>query len=213
MNKKKNGTANSEERLLVAREAAMLLYKGLAEEYKQAKIMANENLLVKTFPSNYEIAIELDRIADEMEGDSRKELISKMRRGALELMCLLKEFNPRLTGSVWRGTARAGSDIDIIVYSFDPNEVVRILKSNNYEIHEDRWIKVDFNNMKKAFFNLKTILKNNSEAEITVRGLDDFGIDEKCEIYGDSRKGYSMMQLRNVLKKNALKKCIPSKKS
>ncbi len=49
--------------------------------------------------------------------------------------------------------------------------------------------------------------------EITVRGSDDLGIDEKCEIYGDSRRGLYIEQLRNVLNKDALKKFIPSKKS
>ncbi len=158
LSKKSSESLDSKERALVAREAAMLIYRGLAEEYKQAKTMASENLRVKGLPSNYEIAIELDKIADEMEGESRKELIIKMRKKALELMCLLEKFNPRLTGSVWRGTARKGSDVDIIVYASNPDEVVKTLESSNYKIREKRWIKVDFNNLIKSFFNIKAIL-------------------------------------------------------
>lgn len=212
MTKEKTNSISSKEHILVAREAAKLLYRGSVEEYKHAKIMASKNLGLERFPSNYEIALEIDKIADEMEGDSRKELITEMRKRALELMSTLNKFNPILTGSVWRGTARKGSDIDIIVYASKPSEIIKILESNNYKVNEKRWIKVDFNNQTKSFFNIKLLIDKNEELEITVREPDDLGIVEKCEIYGDSRKGLSIVQLKNVLKKDALRKFIPSSK-
>ncbi len=212
LNKEKTNSISSKERILVTKEAAKLLYRGSVEEFKQAKIMASKNLGLERFPSNYEIALEIDKIADEIEGDSRKELITEKRKIALELMSALKKFNPILTGSVWRGTARKGSDIDIIVYASKPSEIIDILESNNYKVNEKRWIKVDFNNQKKSFFNIKLLIDKNEEVEITVRGPEDLGIVEKCEIYGDSRKGLSIVQLKNVLKKDVLKKFIPSSK-
>jgi len=90
----------------VAREAALLLYTSQEKEYKQAKKRAAETLGVRVLPSNLEVAEELDRIAEEREGASRKELLLRMRREAREIMEILEEFNPRLVGSVWRGTAR-----------------------------------------------------------------------------------------------------------
>lgn len=191
----------------------MLLYTGNAKEYMQAKIMATKKLGIKRYPSNYKIAIELDRIADELEGKERKELIIKMRKKALKLMRLLKEYSPRLTGSVWRGTARIGSDIDILVYAFDPSEIVQIIKKNNFRIIEKKWIKTDFHNSIKSFFNIRVAIDMDQESEITVRGMDDVEIIEKCEIYGDLRKGLSIEQLINILNKDALKKFVPKKRS
>ena len=193
----------------------MLLYKGIAKEYMQAKIMATKKLGIQRYPSNYEIAIELDRIADEFEGKERKEFIIKMRKMALKLMRLLKEYNPRLSGSVWRGTARIGSDIDILVYASDPSKIVQIIKKNNFKIIEKKWIKTDFNKFIKSFFNIRTAInieQMEQEFEITVRGVDDTEIIEKCEIYGDLRKGLSIEQLINILNKDALKKFVPKKR-
>ena len=100
----------------VAKEAARLLYTGAAEEYKQAKEEAARSLGVKAMPSNYEVAVELDLQAEEAEGEERQHLLLGMRRDALKVMRTLGEFDPRLIGSVWRGTARKGSDIDISVF-------------------------------------------------------------------------------------------------
>ena len=52
-----------------------------------------------------------------------------MRKGALKIMKPLANFYPVLIGSVWRGTIKAGSDIDIAVYSDDVQEIVNILKA------------------------------------------------------------------------------------
>ena len=53
----------------VAREAALLLYTGQEREFLQAKRRAAEILGVRILPSNREVAEELDRIADEREGE------------------------------------------------------------------------------------------------------------------------------------------------
>lgn len=197
----------------LAREAAMLLYRGLAKEYKQAKIMAAKNTGTKKFPDNFEIALELDKIAEEIEGPSRNVLIMEMREKSLELMNTLKEYNPKLIGSVWRGTVTKNSDLDIIVYANDSNHVVRTLKSCSYEIIDKRWVKVNLDQTIKSFLNIKVGLINGKEAEIIVREIEDQDILEKCDIYGDLKKGLPREQLIKVLKKDPLKKFIPLRKS
>jgi predicted nucleotidyltransferase len=52
----------------VAREAATLLYYGAEKEYKQAKQKAAKTLGTKFLPSNLDVALELDKIAQENEG-------------------------------------------------------------------------------------------------------------------------------------------------
>ena len=108
----------------VAREAAFLLYTSQEKEYKQAKKRATETLGARVLPSNFEVAEELDRIAEEREGAQRKELLLRMRREAREIMTALEDFNPRLVGSVWRGTARQNIDIDILTFSQDPIQLL-----------------------------------------------------------------------------------------
>ena len=113
----------------VAREAATLLYFGAEKEYKQAKDKAAQTFGVHFLPSNLEVALELDKIAEENEGPKRKERLIQMRKEALTVMQLLSGFCPVLIGSVWRGTIKRGSDIDIAVYGDDPEEIVNSLKA------------------------------------------------------------------------------------
>ena len=70
----------------VAREAATLLYYGAEKEYKQAKDKAAQTLGANFLPSNLEIALELDKIAEENEGEKRKDRLIEMRTEALEVM-------------------------------------------------------------------------------------------------------------------------------
>ncbi|WP_455277653.1 nucleotidyltransferase domain-containing protein [[Eubacterium] cellulosolvens] len=213
MSKHKAELINAKNRKTLAREAATLLYRGLAKEYKQAKIMAVKNIGTKKFPDNYEIAIELDKIAEELEGPSRNKLIIEMRKKSLELMNILKEYNPKLIGSVWRGTVKKNSDLDIIVYANNSNYVLKALESRSYKIIDKRRVKVNFDQTIRSFLNIKVGLNNGKEAEITVREIEDQDLSEKCDIYGDTKKGLSREQLIKVLKKDPLKKFIPLRKS
>jgi predicted nucleotidyltransferase len=212
LSKHKAELIDAKNKTTLAREAATLLYRGLAKEYKQAKIMAAKNIGTKKFPDNFKIALELDKIAEEIEGPSRNKLIIEMREKSLELMTTLKDYNPKLIGSVWRGTVTKNSDLDIIVYANESNNVVRALKSRSYEIIDKRWVKVNLDQTIKSFLDIKVGLKNGKEAEIIVREIEDQDILEKCDIYGDLKTGLSREQLIKVLKKDPLKKFIPSRK-
>ncbi|MCW4033170.1 MAG: nucleotidyltransferase domain-containing protein [Candidatus Bathyarchaeota archaeon] len=213
MSKHKAELIDVKNRITLAREAATLLYRGLAKEYKQAKIMAAKNIGTKKLPDNFEIALELDKIAEEIEGPSRNLLIMEMREKALELMNTLKEYNPKLIGSVWRGTVTKNSDLDIIVYANDSNHVVKALKLCSNEIIDKRWVKVNLDQTIRSFLNIKVGLNNGKEAEIIVREIEDQDISEKCDTYGDLKTGLSREQLIKVLKKDPLKKFIPLRKS
>ncbi|MBE0632953.1 nucleotidyltransferase domain-containing protein, partial [Candidatus Bathyarchaeota archaeon] len=111
----------------VAREAARLLYNRTVKEYKDAKEMAASSLGTRALPSNFEVAEELDKITEEREGLIRLSRLMEMRQIALRVMNALKDNDPTLIGSVWRGTPRMGSDIDIVVYSENWREVEKKL--------------------------------------------------------------------------------------
>ena len=195
----------------VAREAARLLYNRSVKEYKDAKENAAASLGVKALPSNYEVATELDRLADEAEGPERRSRLIEMREAALEVMRKLRRWGPRLMGSVWRGTARVGSDIDVIVYG-DPDEVEREL-SRTYNV-EGRDVEG---------FTLEGLPRSTTHIRLTVRGyetevvvrspadMDAYG-DDRCEIYGDPWWGLGVEELVNLMRVDPLRRFIPKRR-
>jgi predicted nucleotidyltransferase len=194
----------------VAREAARLLYTGAVEEYKHAKEQAARNLGVNAKPSNYEVAMELDLLSDQMEGEERKRLLVSLRGQALALMRLLSEYDPVLIGSVWRGTARRGSDVDINVYS-DPGEVKSRLRSAGYTIEDTR---------EEAFTQRGRTVRSThvfvalegAKGEVVVRPPEERGEAERCEIYGDAKRGLRLVELEKLMKTDPLRKFVPGRR-
>jgi predicted nucleotidyltransferase len=194
----------------VAREAALLLYTSQEKEYKQAKKRATETLGVRVLPSNLEVAEELDRIAEEREGASRKRLLLRMRREAREIMETLEEFNPRLVGSVWRGTARQNSDIDIVTFSQDPVQVLKQLQEHNFVAESSEWRSVTKEGKKEASFHIHLLLSSGERVEVVVRSPDCLGQPERCETYGDVKTGLNLKQLTKILEENPLQRFVPT---
>ena len=195
----------------MAREAALLLYLGAAKDYKEAKLEAARSLDAEALPSNYEVALELDALADEMEGEERRRRLREMRGEALELMRLLSAFNPRLIGSVWRGTARRGSDIDIVVYAEHPEEVERLLREGGYDIEEVEEVVVHKGGEIKGSHHIYLGL-NGYEAEVVVRHPDEMGRYERCEIYGDLKRGLTLRELERVMRVDPLRRFVPERR-
>ena len=194
----------------VAREAASLLYYGLCEDYKTAKQMAAETLGVKFLPSNLEVALELDRLADEVEGPERRERLVSMRREALRIMELLRDLYPRLIGSVWRGTARRDSDIDIAVYSDDPGEVRRRLEQAGYRVVDYKVVRADKGDRVVETHHIYLETEIGNMAEVVVRPMSELHKKpDRCEVYGDLMTGLGVEELRKVLETDPYKKFIP----
>jgi predicted nucleotidyltransferase len=193
----------------VAREAAILLYTSQEKEYKQAKNRAAQTLGARVLPSNLEVAKELDNIAEEREGRSRQERLLRMRREALQVMEPLKRFHPKLIGSVWRGTARKDSDIDIATFSSAPEAVLAELQKSSFKIVKNEWLSVTKRGRKEASFHIHLILSSGDEVEVVVRNPERIEIKERCETYGDFVTGLSYPQLKRVLAENPLHKFVP----
>ena len=69
--------ADSDLRCKIAKEAATLLYFGAEKEYKQAKVKAAKTLGAHFLPTNLEVAVELDKIAEAQEGPAEAEADEK----------------------------------------------------------------------------------------------------------------------------------------
>jgi len=193
----------------VAREAAVLLYTSQEKEYKQAKQRAAQNLRAQALPSNREIAKELDSLADEIEGSARQERLLQMRREALQIMKALKNFHPKLIGSVWRGTAHKDSDIDIITFSSQPINVLQKLEHEGFEVTNTEWQSAPKLDKKEKSFHIYLRLPSGNEAEVVVRSLERMNQKVKCEIYGDTVTGLNTLQLERLIRENPLQKFTP----
>ena len=194
----------------VAREAAALLYTSQEKEYKQAKKRATQTLGVRVLPSNLEVAEELDKIAEEREGQSRRERLLQMRKETLKIMELPKNFHPKLIGSVWRGTAHQNSDIDIVTFSSAPETVLAQLQKSNFKIARTEWLSVTKVGKKESSFHIYLALPSSNEAEVVVRSPERINRLERCEIYGDVVTGLNYHQLQKILKENPLQKFVPT---
>ena len=193
----------------MAREAATLLYFGAEKEYKQAKQKASQTFGTHFLPSNLEVALELDKIAEEHEGSQRKERLVQMRREALDVMELLAEFFPVLIGSVWRGTIKQGSDIDIAVYADEPLEVLNLLKASDVQVLKTAWSSVNKRGETLSSFHIYAQTKDRYGLEIVVRSREDKGRKRKCETFGDEIKGLSIRDLKITLKTNPNQRFLP----
>lgn len=194
----------------VAREAATLLYFGAEKEYKQAKTKAAETFGAHFLPSNLEIALELDKIAEENEGAKRKERLIQMRKESLNVMRLLGVFCPVLIGSVWRGTIKQGSDIDIAVYADEPEEIVKILKAGGVRVLKTAWTTVNKRGATLESFHIYAETSAKHGLEIVARSREEAGKKRKCETFGDELKGLNIKELEKVLDSNPAQQFIPS---
>jgi predicted nucleotidyltransferase len=195
----------------VAHEAARLLYNRIYREYKDAKESAAASLRTKTLPSNYEVVIELDKISEEQEGPDRIKRLFEMRKIALYIMRTLKVHKPTLIGSVWRGTSRKGSDIDIIIYHEDHLKLQRQLK--DYQIVETENIEFILNGVTRASTHI-TLNVQDYKVEIVVRSPEDLEAyeNERCETYGDTKKGIKLNELEKLMNTDPLRRFIPKRR-
>jgi len=194
---------------MVAREAANLLYSRVEKEYKQAKLKAAKTFGTHFLPTNLEVATELDKLAEENEGKARQDRLIRMRKEALKLMKILKEYNPVLIGSVWRGTIHHESDIDIVAHHDEPEDILKILEQNNIKIKQTEWVTVTKKGKRKGSFHIYMESPAKEKAEIKIESPEEACREEKCEIYGDKITGLRIKELETLLKDNPSQRFVP----
>jgi predicted nucleotidyltransferase len=203
-------TDSLDSRKKVTREAATLLYYGAEKEYKQAKLKAAKTFGFHFLPTNLEVAMELDKIAEENEGPARQERLIRMRKEALRIMKILTTYEPILVGSVWRGTIHHGSDIDIIVHHDEPEDVLKTLEQNGLKIAQTEQATVTKHGKKKGSLHIHLESPIKERVEVIVHSPEEACLKEKCEIYGDDISGLRIHELERTLKEDPTKRFVPS---
>ncbi|HID81248.1 MAG TPA: hypothetical protein EYH06_09350 [Chromatiales bacterium] len=118
--------SSQRQKLQIAQKAASLIVEEGFADYQLAKRKACERLGLSPkseLPRNQEVeqaVLEYQRL---FAGDGQQAELQHLRRVALAVMKLLGDFEPRLVGSVLKGTANALSDIHLHVFSDDARSV------------------------------------------------------------------------------------------
>lgn len=195
----------------VAKETALLLYTEQRKEYKQAKKQATETLGARIMPTNREVADELDKLAEEIEGDAKRERLVQMRKEALKIMQALEKFKPRLIGSVWRGTANKNSDIDILLHHSGLDQIIHVLQENAFNITHTKRQTTTKQGIRKTSFHIYLTLQSDHTAEIVIKDTEKKDASEKCEIYLDEITGLTLENLKQVLENYPTQTFIPKR--
>jgi putative nucleotidyltransferase with HDIG domain len=182
----------------VAVEAARLLYHREFKEYYQAKREAARRHGCKVLPTNHEIHHQLLIIADATEGRERTVRLRSMRLAALDVMEALKEFQPRLVGSVWTGHIRSGSDIDINLYGLDPDVVQWKLEQKNMISTVER-VRSKKDGKVTEFIHLHLHHRSGHEVEMTLYHPEEYRTHPTCSITGGPMARASLCELRQCL--------------
>jgi hypothetical protein len=204
-------SVDSDVKQRVAKEAATLLYFGAEKEYKQAKLHAAETLGTHFLPSNLEVALALDRLADEQEGANRKIRLIEMRNEALKVMRLLSEFGPVLIGSVWRGTIKVGSDIDIAVYTDVPTQVPQCLKEGGIKVTRTVWTTVNKQGVTSLLFMFTPKPRWVNGLEVVARSCEEATKKSGgVKTFGDELRGLTLRGLQKVLAVKPTQRFLPN---
>ena len=124
-------------RATIASAAARLMAEGGITDYHHAKRKAARQLGLPehtAFPDNAEVEAELRTYRTLYQGEEHEQVIAALRHTALDLLDLLADFHPYLTGSVLDGTASEHSNIDILLFADSAKEVEIFLLNRNIDV-------------------------------------------------------------------------------
>jgi hypothetical protein len=113
-------------RVSICDTAARLIAEEGITDYTQAKRKALRQLGLPEstpLPGNGEVEAAVREWQTLFQDDEQKERINHLRRKAAELMGILQEFRPYLTGSVLDGTAGRYAEIDLQLFADSAKEV------------------------------------------------------------------------------------------
>jgi hypothetical protein len=133
---KRAPTRSDHLRSAVAQEAARLMAEHGIQDCLVAKRKAAERYGVvdgSVLPKNTEIEAALASYQRLFGGEQHMSSLQQQRRTALQAMQLLQQFEPRLVGAVLTGTATGYTDIQLHVFSDNPEAVYLQLMDRRYE--------------------------------------------------------------------------------
>jgi hypothetical protein len=131
---------DSQIRQRIAQDAARLMVEHGIKDFYIAKQKAAEALGISdrhVIPRNTEVEEAIFEYQRIFKSQAQPQRLQELRQTAIKAMSLLKEFQPRLVGSVLRGTAGEHSDVNLHVFADTPETVSHFLTRHKIP-HEQR---------------------------------------------------------------------------
>ena len=127
----------------IAQEAARLMSDHGIKDFLMAKQKAADNFGITdkyVIPSNTEVEQALLEYQRIFQSDSQPKRLNELRNTAIKAMKILKPYDPRLVGSVQRGTAGEHSDVNLHIFTDNPESFGHFLDQHTipYEQGEKR---------------------------------------------------------------------------
>jgi hypothetical protein len=131
---------DSQIRQRIAQDAARMMVEHGIKDFYTAKQKAAEAIGISdrhVMPRNTEVEEAIFEYQRIFKSHDQPQHLQTLRQTAIKAMGLLKDFQPRLVGSVLRGTAGEHSDVNLHVFADTPETVSHFL--NQHKIpHEQR---------------------------------------------------------------------------
>jgi hypothetical protein len=146
--RKPASSTSSHLRRAIATAAARLMAEDGIGDYGAAKRKAARSLGAgegEALPTNEEVETELRAWQSLYQEDEQRERVHDLRATALEVMQLLADFTPYLTGGALDGTAGRYSAVELDLYADSSKDVEIALLSRgiSYDIMDNRRVGVD----------------------------------------------------------------------
>ena len=120
----------------IAAVAARLMAEDGITDFQHAKRKAARQLGLSeqaALPDNAEVQAELKRYLDLYRDEEDIAHLREMREAAVELMLLLEDYHPYLTGSALDGTATRHANIDLFLFADSAKEVEIFLLNHDVD--------------------------------------------------------------------------------
>ena len=133
-------SSSAQLRRAIASAAARLMAEGGVSDYASAKRKAARQLGASdddALPSNMEVETELRAYQAIFQDDEQHDRIRELRVTALDVMALLTDFRPCLTGAVLDGTASRYAPIEIDLFADSSKDVEIFLLSQEISYTSD----------------------------------------------------------------------------
>ena len=128
------------QRRLIANAAAKLIAEGGLADYERAKRKAAHNLGFSEntgLTENAEVEEELRTHQRLFQSEEQARIVQYLRRKAVDIMGILRQFTPYLTGSVLDGSAGRYAEIDIQLFTDSVKDVEIFLLNRQIDYQYD----------------------------------------------------------------------------
>ncbi|OOZ42295.1 hypothetical protein BOW53_00170 [Solemya pervernicosa gill symbiont] len=160
-------------RAQIAQDAARIMAEEGVNDFHAAKRKAAARLGAsdtRNMPRNVEIEAALRDYQRIFQGDSHAASLERLRESAQQAMRYFEQFQPRLFGSVLKGTAGGHSDINLQLFADTPEEVLLFLMEQEVPFESgERMLR--FSEEQEQLFPSYRILANEVSIELVVLPL------------------------------------------